>query len=48
MVGFRKRAFPEHMAETVLFMASNRAGGMTGSSMVVDAGQTSALVRPLQ
>jgi NAD(P)-dependent dehydrogenase (short-subunit alcohol dehydrogenase family) len=48
MVGFRERAFPEHMAETVLFMTSNRAGAMTGSSMVVDAGQTSALVRPVK
>lgn len=48
MVGFRERAYPEHMAETVLFMASNRAGGMTGSFMVVDSGQTSNLVRPLK
>ena len=48
MVPFRERAFPEHMAETVLFMASNRAAGMTGSSMVVDAGQTSSLVRPVK
>lgn len=48
MVGFRERAYPEHMAEMVLFMASNRAAAMTGSSMVVDAGQTSSLVRPVK
>lgn len=46
MVEFKGRAAPEYMAESVLFMASNRAAGMTGSYMVVDAGQTSNLSRP--
>ena len=48
MVAFGERAFPEHMAETVLFLASKRAAGMNGSAMVVDAGQTSGLVRPVK
>ena len=46
MVEFKGRAAPEYMAESVLFMASHRAAGMTGSYMVVDAGQTSNLSRP--
>lgn len=43
MVAYRERAHPEHMADAVLFMSSNRAAGMNGSSMVVDAGQTSCI-----
>ena len=43
MVAYRERAHPEHMADAVLFMCSNRAAGMNGSSMVVDAGQTSCI-----
>lgn len=46
MVGLGERAFPEHMAETVLFLASARAGGVNGSAMVVDGAQTSNLVAP--
>jgi len=39
-VPFMGKAHPDHIAEVALFLASNRAADVTGSSMVVDAGLT--------
>ena len=45
---YRSRVFPEHIAESVLFLASKRAAAITGSCMVVDNGQTTGFAQPRQ
>lgn len=42
-VALRRFATPKEIADTVVFMASDRAGFMTGSVVVVDGGQTRSL-----
>jgi NAD(P)-dependent dehydrogenase (short-subunit alcohol dehydrogenase family) len=42
---FQTRIYPAHIAEAVLFLASNRSAGMNGTCMVVDNGQSSGTTR---
>jgi NAD(P)-dependent dehydrogenase (short-subunit alcohol dehydrogenase family) len=37
---------PEEVAEAVLFLASDRASGITGQAIVVDGGATAAWIEP--
>jgi len=43
---YRDRIYPAHIAESVLFLASGRAAGITGTCMVVDNGQMAGSPRP--
>lgn len=46
MVRYGERAYPEHMAEVALFLASSRSAGVNGAAMLADGAQTSVLAPP--